>query len=134
MVHVVVQVMEQLGFDASDSDRLVASFSGGWQMRICLGKIMLQVGGELSSLEWLRRVLGGGFETESVHLQLTLMIQCHPRAGVALRPPLQDPNLLLLDEPTNHLDVSAIEWLERTALCVVHLLRFCEVPVQGVCG
>jgi hypothetical protein len=26
-----------------DNDRLVASFSGGWQMRMCLGKLLLQV-------------------------------------------------------------------------------------------
>lgn len=33
----------ELGFVPEDSDRLVVSFSGGWQMRISLGKILLQV-------------------------------------------------------------------------------------------
>jgi hypothetical protein len=28
-----------------DNDRLVSSYSGGWQMRMCLGKLLLQVGG-----------------------------------------------------------------------------------------
>jgi hypothetical protein len=26
-----------------DNDRLVSSYSGGWQMRMCLGKLLLQV-------------------------------------------------------------------------------------------
>jgi len=38
------QMMPELGFKAADNDRLVASFSGGWQMRMCLGKLLLQVG------------------------------------------------------------------------------------------
>lgn len=37
------QMMPELGFKPSDNDRLVASFSGGWQMRMCLGKLLLQV-------------------------------------------------------------------------------------------
>ncbi len=36
------QMMPELGFKADDNDRLVASFSGGWQMRMCLGKLLLQ--------------------------------------------------------------------------------------------
>lgn len=36
-------MIPKLGFKpADDSDRLVASYSGGWQMRMCLGKILLQ--------------------------------------------------------------------------------------------
>jgi ABC-type taurine transport system ATPase subunit len=36
-------MMPTLGFNPErDNDRLVASFSGGWQMRIGLGKILLQ--------------------------------------------------------------------------------------------
>ncbi|URD93163.1 ABC transporter F family member [Musa troglodytarum] len=34
--------MPELGFAPEDSDRLVASFSSGWQMRMSLGKILLQ--------------------------------------------------------------------------------------------
>jgi len=37
------KLVPELGFSPEDSDRLVASFSGGWQMRMCLGKILLQV-------------------------------------------------------------------------------------------
>jgi ATPase subunit of ABC transporter with duplicated ATPase domains len=32
-----------MGFTEEDNDRLVASYSGGWQMRMSLGKILLQV-------------------------------------------------------------------------------------------
>jgi hypothetical protein len=38
------QMMPELGFKPEDNERLVASFSGGWQMRMCLGKMLLQVG------------------------------------------------------------------------------------------
>lgn len=37
------KLMPELGFTPEDSEQLVASFSGGWQMRMCLGKILLQV-------------------------------------------------------------------------------------------
>lgn len=37
------KMMPELAFTADDADRLVASYSGGWQMRIALGKILLQV-------------------------------------------------------------------------------------------
>lgn len=37
------QMMPELGFAPEDNDRLVASFSGGWQMRMGLGKLLLQV-------------------------------------------------------------------------------------------
>jgi ATPase subunit of ABC transporter with duplicated ATPase domains len=36
------KMMPELGFSTEDNDRLVASYSGGWQMRMCLGKILLQ--------------------------------------------------------------------------------------------
>ncbi|PSC69255.1 ABC transporter family [Micractinium conductrix] len=36
------QMMPELGFSTDDNDRLVASYSGGWQMRMCLGKILLK--------------------------------------------------------------------------------------------
>ncbi|GFQ03773.1 ABC transporter f family member 5 [Phtheirospermum japonicum] len=38
----ISKLMPELGFAAEDTDRLVASFSGGWQMRMSLGKILLQ--------------------------------------------------------------------------------------------
>lgn len=36
------KILPELGFSAEDGDRLVSSFSGGWQMRMNLGKILLQ--------------------------------------------------------------------------------------------
>ncbi|CAI9777608.1 unnamed protein product [Fraxinus pennsylvanica] len=38
----ISKLMPELGFAPEDVDRLVASFSGGWQMRMSLGKILLQ--------------------------------------------------------------------------------------------
>jgi ATPase subunit of ABC transporter with duplicated ATPase domains len=39
----ISKLMPELGFAPEDGDRLVASFSSGWQMRMSLGKILLQV-------------------------------------------------------------------------------------------
>ncbi|KAH6835129.1 general control non-repressible 5 [Perilla frutescens var. hirtella] len=36
------KLMPELGFGAEDEDKPVGSFSGGWQMRMSLGKILLQ--------------------------------------------------------------------------------------------
>jgi ATP-binding cassette subfamily F protein 3 len=38
----IAAVLEGLGFDASDNGRAVEEFSGGWQMRIALAKILLE--------------------------------------------------------------------------------------------
>jgi ATP-binding cassette subfamily F protein 3 len=38
----VQKVMNLMGFEESDSDSPVSSFSGGWKMRIGLGKVLLQ--------------------------------------------------------------------------------------------
>jgi hypothetical protein len=54
------QMMPELGFKTEDNDRLVASFSGGWQMRMCLGKLLLQVSGKGRVWEGL---LGGSWLT-----------------------------------------------------------------------
>ncbi|KAK9842531.1 hypothetical protein WJX81_004688 [Elliptochloris bilobata] len=62
------QMMPELGFTAEDNDRLVASYSGGWQMRMCLGKILLADPDlllldeptnhlDLDALEWLEGYL-----------------------------------------------------------------------------
>lgn len=64
----ISKVMPELGFAPEDSDRLVASFSGGWQMRMSLGKILLQDPDlllldeptnhlDLETIEWLERYL-----------------------------------------------------------------------------
>jgi len=42
MKYEVERILPKLGFSNQDANRLVANFSGGWQMRIALGKIMLQ--------------------------------------------------------------------------------------------
>ncbi len=64
----VEKIMPELGFEPDDGDRLVSSFSGGWQMRMGLGKIMLQKPDvllldeptnhlDLESIEWLEDYL-----------------------------------------------------------------------------
>lgn len=64
------KMMPELGFSQEDSDRLVASFSGGWQMRMSLGKILLQDPDlllldeptnhlDLDTIEWLEGYLRG---------------------------------------------------------------------------
>ncbi|KAJ4848358.1 ABC transporter F member 5 [Turnera subulata] len=64
----VSKLMPELGFSPDDSDRLVASFSSGWQMRMSLGKILLQQPDlllldeptnhlDLDTIEWLEGYL-----------------------------------------------------------------------------
>jgi ATP-binding cassette, subfamily F, member 3 len=38
----IEKILPEMGFNSEDGDRLVSSFSGGWQMRMGLGKILLQ--------------------------------------------------------------------------------------------
>ncbi|KAF5179968.1 Abc transporter f family member [Thalictrum thalictroides] len=69
MVEVKInKMMPELGFSPEDSDRLVASFSSGWQMRMSLGKILLQDPDlllldeptnhlDLDTIEWLEEYL-----------------------------------------------------------------------------
>ncbi|MFP4298820.1 MAG: ABC-F family ATP-binding cassette domain-containing protein [Spirulinaceae cyanobacterium] len=38
----IEKILPEMGFQPEDGDRLVSSFSGGWQMRMSLGKILLQ--------------------------------------------------------------------------------------------
>tara|TARA_Y100001970_G_C14208319_1_gene845380 strand:+ start:456 stop:2078 length:1623 start_codon:yes stop_codon:yes gene_type:complete len=38
----VEKIMPKLGFSQADADKLVGNFSGGWQMKVALGKIILQ--------------------------------------------------------------------------------------------
>ncbi|CAI5470278.1 unnamed protein product, partial [Closterium sp. Yama58-4] len=62
------KMMPELGFGPEDSERLVASYSGGWQMRMSLGKILLQQPDlllldeptnhlDLDAIEWLEKYL-----------------------------------------------------------------------------
>ncbi len=38
----IEKILPEMGFEPDDGDRLVCTFSGGWQMRLSLAKIMLQ--------------------------------------------------------------------------------------------
>ena len=64
----VDRVLDQMGFGTADAHAKVGSFSGGWKMRIGLGKILLQDPNillldeptnhlDLESVEWLEQFL-----------------------------------------------------------------------------
>ena len=64
------KILPELGFELGDGDRLVSAFSGGWQMRMSLGKILLQKPDlllldeptnhlDLETIEWLENYLKG---------------------------------------------------------------------------
>ncbi|MDJ0679683.1 MAG: ABC-F family ATP-binding cassette domain-containing protein [Xenococcaceae cyanobacterium MO_167.B52] len=64
------KILPEVGFVPEDGDRLVSSFSGGWQMRMSLGKILLQEPDlllldeptnhlDLETIEWLENYLKG---------------------------------------------------------------------------
>lgn len=66
----VEKILPELGFESDDGDRLVSAFSGGWQMRMSLGKILLQSPDvllldeptnhlDLETIEWLEKYLKG---------------------------------------------------------------------------
>lgn len=62
------KLLPELGFKADDGDRFVSEYSGGWQMRMGLGKILLQSPDlllldeptnhlDLETIEWLEKYL-----------------------------------------------------------------------------
>ncbi|MEA5579688.1 ABC-F family ATP-binding cassette domain-containing protein [Anabaena sp. UHCC 0451] len=64
------KILPEMGFQLEDGDRLVSAFSGGWQMRMSLGKILLQKPDlllldeptnhlDLETIEWLENYLRG---------------------------------------------------------------------------
>ena len=64
----VEKLLPNIGFNQNEADRLVGDFSGGWQMRIALGKILLQSPDlllldeptnhlDLETIEWLENYL-----------------------------------------------------------------------------
>ncbi len=64
----IEKVLVKIGFVREDADRLIREFSGGWQMRIALGKIILQKPDlllldeptnhlDLETIEWLENFL-----------------------------------------------------------------------------
>ena len=66
----IEKILPEMGFTAEEGDRLVSSYSGGWQMRMSLGKILLQEPDlllldeptnhlDLETIEWLENYLRG---------------------------------------------------------------------------
>ncbi|MBD2576355.1 ABC-F family ATP-binding cassette domain-containing protein [Oscillatoria sp. FACHB-1406] len=64
----IEKILPEVGFKPEDGDRLVSSFSGGWQMRMSLGKILLKEPDillldeptnhlDLETIEWLENYL-----------------------------------------------------------------------------
>jgi ATP-binding cassette, subfamily F, member 3 len=62
------KILPEVGFELEDADRLVSAFSGGWQMRMSLAKILLQSPDlllldeptnhlDLETIEWLENYL-----------------------------------------------------------------------------
>lgn len=78
----VEKILPQIGFTAADGDRLVSEFSGGWQMRIGFGKVMLREPDillldeptnhiDIETIEWL--------ETYLVSQTVPMVIVSHDR-------------------------------------------------------
>ena len=79
----VEKLLPTIGFNQNDGDRLVGDFSGGWQMRIALGKILLQSPDlllldeptnhlDLETIEWL--------ETYLLNQKVAMVIVSHDRS------------------------------------------------------
>ncbi len=79
----VEKLLPKIGFKEKEADRLVGDFSGGWQMRIALGKILLQSPDillldeptnhlDLATIEWLERYL--------LNQKVAMVIVSHDRA------------------------------------------------------
>lgn len=78
----VDKILPEIGFSADDGDRLVSTFSGGWQMRIGFGKVMLRDPDlllldeptnhiDLETIEW--------FEQYLLKQQIPMVIVSHDR-------------------------------------------------------
>ena len=79
----VEKLLPTIGFNQNEADRLVGDFSGGWQMRIALGKILLQTPDlllldeptnhlDLETIEWLENYL--------VNQKVAMVIVSHDRS------------------------------------------------------
>lgn len=80
--HKAEKILPEIGMTLEDAERLVGTYSGGWQMRIGLGKIMLQSPDlllldeptnhiDLETVEWLENYLKG--------LTIPMVIVSHDR-------------------------------------------------------
>jgi len=78
----VEKILPKLGFSIEDADKLVGNFSGGWQMKVALGKIILQKPDlllldeptnhlDLDTIFWLEEYLSS--------LKIAVMIISHDR-------------------------------------------------------
>jgi len=78
----VEKILPKLGFSTEDADKLVGNFSGGWQMKVALGKIILQKPDlllldeptnhlDLETIFWLEEYLSS--------LKIAVMIISHDR-------------------------------------------------------
>ncbi len=78
----VEKILPKLGFSIEDADKLVGNFSGGWQMKVALGKIILQKPDlllldeptnhlDLQTIFWLEEYLSS--------LKIAVMIISHDR-------------------------------------------------------
>jgi len=78
----VEKILPKLGFSIEDADKLVGNFSGGWQMKVALGKIILQKPDlllldeptnhlDLDSIFWLEEYLSS--------LKIAIIIISHDR-------------------------------------------------------
>ena len=79
----VEKLLPTIGFNQKEADRLVGDFSGGWQMRIALGKILLQSPDlllldeptnhlDLETIEWLEQYL--------LNQKVSMVIVSHDRS------------------------------------------------------
>jgi ATP-binding cassette, subfamily F, member 3 len=79
----IEKILPEMGFTSEDGDHLVSAFSGGWQMRMSLGKILLQTPDlllldeptnhlDLETIEWLENYLRG--------LTTPMVVVSHDRA------------------------------------------------------
>ena len=79
----VEKLLPTIGFNQNEADRLVGDFSGGWQMRIALGKILLQSPDlllldeptnhlDLETIEWLENYL--------INQKIAMVIVSHDRS------------------------------------------------------
>ena len=78
----IEKILPEMGFDRDAGERLVSSYSGGWQMRMGLGKVLLQSPDlllldeptnhlDLETIEWLETYLKG--------LSIPMVIVSHDR-------------------------------------------------------